>query len=860
VLRVALYSLFFLSGTAALAYEIVWQRQLVLVFGASTPAISAVLTAFMAGLALGSYLLGRRADRLGNPIATYGYVELGIGLSALAVPYLLAGADHVYSWVYQTQVLPYFWFNVVRFVLCAAVLLIPTTLMGATFPLMGRVITRSDETLGRETGYFYAVNTAGAVLGCVLAGYVLIPVIGMHHTAYLAVGINGFIALAAVLGLSPLAVGRKAAEVDISPAPTASASLTSAQRLLVLLFGVSGFLALGYQVVWTRLTAIYTTSNILAFTTVVAMFLVGIALGSVLYSLVLDRRRSWLVGVFALGEMVIGLYAVFLLYVLPRVGSWLADANLSGLLASRWQLTAGEVLLSMVLVFPPTLAMGVLLPVVVRLVADHHRTVGRQLGRVYAANTFGAILGSCVTGIVIIPSLGLTHADLLFAAGSILIGLVALAAMAKERALTVPIYAAAGVSALLVVGIHPPPARWLGPVQVRTRLDEHCVHYAVGDSATVNVGRCAYEGHLHYTLYVDSQGVASTYPAALCDAKMLAHLPLVLHPDPTRALTVGFGSGGTSYSMALHDVDVDCVEIEREVVNAAEHFEQNNHGVLDHPRLHVIIDDARNYLHLTPHRYSVISTDCTNLQYKSNGSLYTVDYFKLLKSRLTSDGIATAWIPGGNAPDDFMVLIRSFQTVFEHTSVWYVPTTMTNFFILIGTPEPLRIDLDQVVARMVDPAVAADLAEIDVTSPSDFLANFLAGPDSLKSLLSRFEVHTDDRPILEYRAARTFLAQTFPRNLGNLLALGDKVERYLDPDSIRRLAPGELRRLGRCCLAWRRAVWGHHYTQTCRFDQAMESYTAAADLLPGELLFSTFLKVSSARERLFDRAMVASSH
>ena len=440
------------------------------------------------------------------------------------------------------------------------------------------------------------------------------------------------------------------------------------------------------------------------------------------------------------------------------------------------------------------------------------------------------------------------------------IGLVALAAMAKERALTVPIYAAAGVSVGLVVGVHPPPARFLGPLQVQSRPDEHCVHYAVGDSATVNVGRCMYQGRLHHTLYVDSQDVASTYPAALRDAKMLAHLPLVLHPNPTRALTVGFGSGGTSYSMTLYDVDVDCVEIEREVVNAAKYFQQNNHGVLDHPRLHVIIDDARNYLHLTPHRYSVISTDCTNLQYKSNGSLYTVDYFKLLKSRLTPDGIATAWIPGGNAPGDFMVLIRSFQTVFEHTSVWYVPTTMTTFFILIGTPEPLRLDLDQIVARMAVPRVAADLAEIDVTSPSDLLANFLAGPDRLKSMLARFEIHTDDRPILEYRAARTFLAQTFPRNLGNLLALGDKIEHYLDPGSIRRLAPGELRRLCRCCLAWRQAVWGHHYTQACRFEQAVESYTAAADLLPGESLFSTFLKASNAREQLYDRAMFASSH
>ncbi|MFQ6047938.1 MAG: fused MFS/spermidine synthase [Phycisphaerae bacterium] len=829
MVRVFLCCLFFFSGAAALSYEVVWQRRMMLVFGASAPAISAVLTAFMAGLAIGSVLFGRWADRLVNTVRTYAVVELGIGLSALAMPALLDVAGAAYVWVYRTYAPSPAIYNLVRFALCVAVLLIPTTLMGATVPLMGRLVTRSDRSLGRDVGLFYAVNTLGAVAGCAVSGYVAIRTIGMAKTTLLAVGINLAIAAGAWL-VAGLPAARTAPLRSLAEADRQAVRLGSRQRVLVALAGLSGLCALGYEVLWARVIAIHTTSSILAFTTMLTVFLLGIAAGSWIYSLVLDRPGLSRV-VFVWGQFLIGLYALLLLWLFRWLPGWLYEAGFAGPRVWSGRVAAGEVLLSMGIIFPPTLLMGALFPAVVRLVAESGVVVGRRLSWVYSVNTVGAIIGAAATGMVVLPIVGLQRANYGYAMTNMAIGLVA-ALVLMRRPVLLAVYAALALVAGRVTVGAAGQVRHLKEAVRRAMPSPalQVLYYRDGPTGTVSVHLSSWRGRSRRELYIDSQPVASTYPAAVADAKMLAHLPLLLHPQPRLALTVGLGSGGTSYSMSCHGVEVDCVEIEPAVVEAARRYFASSHrGVFGNPRYRLIIDDARNWLTVTPRRYDVISTDCTNLQYKSNGSLYTVEYFRLLQSRLAPGGVAAAWIPGGAIETaEFKTVIALFLRAFPHTSAWYIPTALTDFFILIGTAEPLRIDLQQLERRMARPEVAQDLRRIGIDSPERFLATFLLGHISVIRFVAGAPLHTDDRPILEYRTARTYYRRTHGRNLRALLAYGDRIEDYL----VGPVEPGRLARI-RLAARWARSLsMAHAFRHDGRYDLARRYYAEAVRLHP----------------------------
>jgi spermidine synthase len=271
------------------------------------------------------------------------------------------------------------------------------------------------------------------------------------------------------------------------------------------------------------------------------------------------------------------------------------------------------------------------------------------------------------------------------------------------------------------------------------------------------------------SIFVDGQPVAGTGSTSVIDQKMLAHLPLLLHPDPHRALTVGFGSGGTSYSMRQHGIEVDCVEIEARVPGAAAHFAPENHGILDDPRFHLIIDDARSWLRVANDAYDVIVTDCTNIQYRANGDLYTSDYFRLMRARLTPGGIAAAWVPAnGIMAEDLKTLLRSFRAVFPHTSVWYMNALPTDFLIVIGTPESLRVDMETWQQRIQAPYIHADLKAAGVSDACNLLCTLVTTEEKLTAYLEEGPLNTDDRPVLSYS---TYGASYRSTILGNLIEL-----------------------------------------------------------------------------------------
>ncbi|MHC4879386.1 MAG: spermidine synthase [Planctomycetota bacterium] len=281
-------------------------------------------------------------------------------------------------------------------------------------------------------------------------------------------------------------------------------------------------------------------------------------------------------------------------------------------------------------------------------------------------------------------------------------------------------------------------------------------------------------------VYVDDQLVASTNMGARVDALMLAHLPLLLHPRPQNALTVGFGTGGTSHAMTTHGIDTYCVEIEPEVPRAARHTAQQNFGVLDNPLFTLILNDARDHLHSGTRTYDVIATDVTNLQYKQNCNLYTVEYFDLMGSRLNPQGVACAWIPmAAISTQELRILMRGFSDVFPHATLWYMNHTHTNFGILIGTPEPLQIDFRRLQRGFSDTRISDSLQLIGMTEPLQFVHCLHLDETGYREFCGETPRHTDDRPILEFSSPMTFYQyhETFEANLAATLRLRPTVFR-----------------------------------------------------------------------------------
>jgi spermidine synthase len=373
----------------------------------------------------------------------------------------------------------------------------------------------------------------------------------------------------------------------------------------------------------------------------------------------------------------------------------------------------------------------------------------------------------------------------------------------------------------------------------------HLLYYHEGNNATVSVIE---EPNRTRSILVDGQPVAGTAGTSVIDQKMLAHLPLLLHPDPHRALTVGFGSGGTSMSMTLHDIDVDCVEIEAAVPGAAEHFRSENRGVLSHPRFHLICDDARSWLRVAPVDYDVIVTDCTNIQYRSNGDLYTVEYFQLMRDRLNQNGVAAAWVPAnGIREEDLKTLLRSFREVFPHTSIWYMNTLPTDFLIVVGSSRALNIDLAKLDERMRKPGVHEDLEAVGLADTCRLLYTFLAAEERVANYVESGPLNSDDRPILSYSTYGATYQSTIAKNLLSLLACREDVAGYVS-----RPAAEEI--MLRNYAASNEILMGHVGHLAGAETAALGHYLRGCQLLPGdpacrEMMRASYFRIKQGEQR-----------
>ena len=746
-----LFSAIFISGASALVYQLIWVRLLGLVFGVSSFAVATVVAVFLLGLGLGSYFFGRWSERARDPLRIYLYVELGIAATSL-IAYLVIEALPVYRYLYEYAYnnLGFYGLSVARLLLSTLVLLPPVFLIGGTMPLLVKYFLRDPAHLGSSFSRIYYLNTLGACAGALLTGFVFVRYFGVIGTLMIAVSGNLLVAL--IIALSKRDTG------DARPA--ASEQRPPYSYMLVFLF-LTGFISLSYEMLWVRILSTYGLSTSQAFALILAGFLLGFSVGAWVVARTVDRRQdleAWFSAV-SIVTAFSGAVVLLLFRKFEAITLLLSDATPLG------HLTLGMAL-AFTVSFIPAVFMGILFPLGVRIYAHDIDRIGAKAGNTFFSNTLGCVLGSLLTGFVLIPFVGMWNTTLLLINLSLLIAVAfLLRGRQPARAQWVSLLVVAAVANLFVFADSKTFHAELKGRDLRTPAEGFdVIYYAEGLSGTVTaVERGTYRG-----LFVDGQNVSGTDPVLLADSKMLAHIPLLLAREPDVALTVGYGTGTTSGSMLLHDVDVHAVEIEDKIIEAAPLFSKVNYESFADPDLTIVMDDARNYIDTTNEEFSVIVTDVTNLKYKRNPYLYTREYFEIMRDALSEDGVAAAWLPvGGLSFEDLRTLIATFDGVFPYTTAWYFTQFPTHFIVLVGTPEPTRVNLEEL--QETNEGVERDLLGLGVDNVYELASMLLLGESDIDLLVNGAPIHTDNRPILEYSDMDLYNVVDVAPNLGQLL-------------------------------------------------------------------------------------------
>ena len=732
----------------------------------------------MGGLGLGAFVLGRRADRHANPAALYGALELAIGVFGLASPWVLRGMGAGYL-ALARAVTPGLWVGTgIKFVFAFVVLLVPTFLMGGTLPVLTRAFARdrSDEMRG-ELALFYGLNTVGGVLGCAAAGYLLIELVGLRASTLAAGALNLALGAAALLLArlpGPVAGGAvRADEPVFTPDPGAAT-----RRLAIWLIGITAFASLLYEIAWTRTLILVIGSSTYAFTTILVCFLLGIGLGS-LIAVGRGRAPRELLLRAALVQGAVAVLASLLFPFFRALPKYVV-ATLQVTFLSPVTLLALHGLAVAVVVVPPAIGMGLSFPLLAELASERAGATGSEVGRAYFANTIGSIVGAVVTGFVLVHVVGSER--------TLVVGVVVNAAAAGALAWWMANGREGGetrraverlpyVLALAALAVTAATPSWSGrlldrgaAIYGRASMDADVLgrylrgygseqlFFQEGWNSAVSVWRDGNQTWLKVNGKVDASSVADM------DTQVsLGLLPALGHPRPRRVFVVGFGSGATTRTIA--DVPgvtrIDVAEIERAVLRAAPDFRDVNRDVLSDPRVHVIADDARSALMLQDTAYDVIVSEPSNPWIAGVASLFTRDYFAVVNRRLAPGGIFCQWLQMYRVtPGAVAVVVANLRAVFPHVEIWYANASD---LIVLGSREPIRWSGARIAAALAPGTRTADALRmwLQVTQPAQLLGHFLLG-DRGTAALARGAAfrHTDDRPALEFEAARSLLAGT----------------------------------------------------------------------------------------------------
>jgi len=740
-MRFVLLSVFFLSGLCSLVYETAWSRQLVPVFGSSHFAVTAVLTAFMAGLAVGGWVFGKIADRVRHPLRLYALLEALTAVCALLIPLGFGLVQTVYDRVAGPFMGHFYFLSVIRLFLVLPVLFPAAFFMGATFPVISRYLTRTTHETGVTVGALYAANSFGAVAGTVLTGFLFLRVLGTGATIRAAAFVNLFLVLVLLLLAAKMPYTRPSPETPReSGLEPAGGSVLPA---VLTAFGLSGFAAMTYEIVWTRLLIFPLGTQIHAFTTMLAAFIFGLALGGAIFGRLADRSKS-LIGLLGLMQVAAGVISVAMIPLFNILPGILDRFYTHGVMTSRGAELTVRFLLCVLTMLPVTLILGGLFPVVAAAAVRDLPRLGEQVGGVYAANTAGAVLGTFCAGCLLVPFLGL-KSTLLAAAGlNFLAGAIVFFSLPASK----PGWKIAALAAGLIIIVILPKEITLG--KTFSRMDLVYSVEDMGDRVSVFRARNAD----FKLMTINGIGEVPTDALSMRIFKMEGHFPLLFHGPADRALIVSFGAGIVSGAAVMHDVrEVTCVEICRGVFNAAGRtFGVENRGVLTNSRFRKVVEDGRNFLAASDTKYGVIMVDCTHPAAMDSWVLYTREFFNLCRSRLEPDGLLSMWIPlHGLSVASLRSIVRSFLAEFPSASFWLAGAASSiGHGLLIGSAKPLNLDAAVLERRLGRGGIGEDLKSCGLETAGKILSTRLLEEKGLSRFSAGAAENTDDRSFIGF--------------------------------------------------------------------------------------------------------------
>jgi spermidine synthase len=744
-----------------------------LVFGATTLAVSTVLAAFMGGLALGSALAGRLAPRITKPLATYGWMEIGIAAYALLVPLLFRLIDHVYVLIWQQFQPGFFAFSLWRFVLSGLVLLIPTTLMGATLPVLAAAVIHAAGRNSNSVTRLYACNLAGAILGTLAAGFVLLPTLGVRMTIVVAAVLNVMVGVIAIV--LQRRAGTKAsveeAQIDVdSPALDLGSG-----RFWIFAAFASGFVTISTQVSWTRILTMIIGSSTYAFSIVVALFLIGLAAGA--WFVARRDRSSKLRSMILKVEVLTAISLIASLFILNKLPVMLIHLGLRFEISSWTGLLALQILCATLLILVPALLMGMVMPLVLVWASGDQKKAVARVGRSYAVNTIGAIAGAFIAGFLLIPLTSTRFTLLLATICCVIVAAVAYRPResqrdpALKRALAIGLIPVAVIVIFLVaprmnladfsIGAYDSLVRVLAQTREGTREDtgqgdntavRELLMYQEGPTATVSVRR----DQNTISMAINGRTNASDSIYDMPTQVMLGRIPLLVAPKIDTGLVIGYATGVTVGAMLQSQIQsVTCVELEPATVDASVYFNHVNFRPRDDPRMNLIIDDARAFLRVTPNRYDMIVSEPSHPWVPGVANLFTQEFFELGRSRLNDDGIFVQWVQIYQlSTESLRSVLATYTRVFPHVLMFRVGgVNEGKDLILVGSNRPL--DVNRISERWQDPRITIDfLPLVNLKTEADVAHWFVCDESKLGPAVAGAKINTDDNMHIEMTVPR----------------------------------------------------------------------------------------------------------
>ncbi len=732
------------SGCAALIYEVVWFQLLQLVIGSSAVSLGVLLGTYMGGMCIGSLLLSRVISRSEHPLRVYALLELGIGAFGVAVLFVIPMLNGIYMAAVGDG-LPSI---LLRGLVAAICLLPPTVLMGASLPAIGRWVESTPMGVS-WLGLFYGGNIAGAVFGCLFAGFYLLRVHDMRVATFVAAAINVAVALASFVLRS---------RAPYEPSEDAVKSVERPQGVwpVYTAIAISGLCALGAEVVWTRLLALMLGATTYTFSIILAVFLIGLGIGSSAGSMWTRKLKRPRV---ALGATQLAL-AIAVAWTAYAVSDLIPSWPFNPLaVTDPWRLFRIDFLMSLMAILPPALLWGLSFPLALASLAGDEEDSGALVGEVYAANTVGAIVGAVGFAIVLIPWVGTQGSQQALIALSLVAGLVMFFRSGLSGSGYFGVGAVALVGIFLFATVSEVPWLAIGYGRRMSLQTDPGKPLYIGEGRNSSVVVSQLPGGQVY-FHVSGKVEASTEPYDMRLQRMLGHIPALIHNDPKSVLVVGFGAGVTAGTFVVHPEveNITICEIEPLIPQASSrYFATENHNVFHDRRTHMVYDDARHFVLTTKDKFDIITSDPIHPWVKGTATLYSKEYFELVKKHLNPGGVITQWVPLYES--DFATVkseLATFFDVFPNGTIWGNDINGEGYdLVLLAQVEPTKIDIDALQQRMQSEKyrlVRQSLAEVNFHSVPQLLGTYAGRASDLSTWLQGAAINQDMNLRLQYLA------------------------------------------------------------------------------------------------------------